>query len=233
MLRYLDYKKMGYANHGWLYSVHHFSFANYFDPKNMNFGVLRVVNDDVIQPGVGFEPHPHQDMEIITYVLDGELTHEDSIGNKGIISRGEIQYMSAGTGIWHSEMNESDKPLHLFQLWMTPHTKGLKPNYGEKHLKWEDRLDQWMPLATGSQNAEFPIHFYSNVNLYASYLNPGRELEFKVPKGRQAYLALMEGTAIVNGISLQAKDALEIIEEDVLITTTENAHMLMFEMEKE
>ena len=233
MLRYIDHKKMGRGSHGWLDSHHHFSFANYYNPANIQFGVLRVVNDDIVQAGTGFDFHPHSDMEIISYVIRGELTHKDSMGNERTLGRGGIQYMSAGTGVVHGEFNNGSEEVRFLQIWVLPNKLGVKPNYGDFELPWEDRVDKWMNIVSGNPDDSFPIRFHADLNLYASYITNGNSLEFKVGKGRQAYMALMEGSVTVNGVDVWERDALEIIEEDVVITASKDAHLLMFEMEKE
>lgn len=147
MLRYIDSKKMGRNQFGWLDSHFHFSFAEYHNPENIHFGVLRVQNDDLVQPGTGFDTHPHENMEIISYVADGQLTHGDSMGNKRTLTRGQVQYMSAGTGVTHSEYNYGDDTLRFLQIWIFPDKKGYAPTYGDLPLDFEGRRDQWLPIA--------------------------------------------------------------------------------------
>lgn len=232
MLKFIDHKKMGRGSHGWLDSHHHFSFANYYNPDNIQFGVLRVVNDDVVAPGTGFDFHPHKDMEIISYVVKGELTHKDNMGNQRTLGRGSVQYMSAGTGVVHGEYNEGREALRFYQIWVLPNKQGVNPNYGDFELPWEDRVNKWMKIVSGDPDAGYPIQFHADLNLQAAELTDGNSLEFKVGPGRQAYLAVLEGTVIVNGITVGPKDAMEIVEEDVTLTGSPAGHFLMFEMEK-
>lgn len=234
MLRYIDSKKMGRSRLGWLDSHFHFSFAEYYNPKNINFGVLRVINDDLIQPHTGFDTHPHKDMEIITYVVDGAVTHADSMENRHTLSRGQVQYMSAGTGITHSEHNLGDETLRLLQIWIMPDRTGHEPNYGDYPFVPEDRDDRWMPVASAFENktSDAPIRIHADVNLYASILSADSSLTFEVSKNRQAYLVLIEGGAEINGIHLSERDALEITEETITVNATETSHILIIEMEK-
>lgn len=234
MLRHIDSKKMGRAYHGWLDSHFHFSFAEYYHPDNVNFGVLRVVNDDIVQPNTGFDLHPHENMEILSYVVEGELSHADSMGNKQTLTRGQVQYMSAGTGIVHSEHNWGKNPLRFLQIWIFASRRGIKPNYGDYRFKMEDRQDKWLALATdvNNTNSEAPIKIHADINAYASLITQGRSLDFKVGKGRQAYLVLIEGQISVGEISLAQRDALEIVEQDINIDAKQTAHVLVIEMAK-
>jgi redox-sensitive bicupin YhaK (pirin superfamily) len=237
MIRYIDSKKMGRGVHGWLDSHFHFSFAEYYNPQNIHFGILRVVNDDMVQPQTGFDMHPHKDMEIISYVVEGELSHEDSHGNLRTLTRGQSQYMSAGTGIWHSEYNWSnDKLLRFLQIWILPCQKNLPPNYGDYQFAFEDRRDQWMPLATNADNPDSPapIKIHADINVYATIMSAGKRQHFEVAQGRQAYMVLIEGSVEMNGIRLLMRDAAEITEESIVLTTaSQKAHILMIEMAKE
>ena len=232
MLRYIDHRKMGKASHGWLESYFHFSFAEYYNPDNMHFGVMRVLNDDIIQPGTGFPTHPHRDMEIISYVVDGELSHKDSMGNMRALSRGQVQYMSAGTGVTHSEMNDGSDVVRLLQMWILPDQKGYQPNYGEHRFTWDERVGSWLPIATGYHNtaSAAPIKIHADVNVYATALSAGETTQFPIATGRQAYLVVIEGDATVESINLAERDALEIIEQDVTITAGQYAHLYLIEM---
>jgi redox-sensitive bicupin YhaK (pirin superfamily) len=234
MLRYIDHTRMGRAQHGWLDSHFHFSFAEYYNPANMHFGVLRVLNDDQVKVGTGFDTHPHENMEIISYVVDGELTHKDSMGNESTLTPGQVQYMSAGTGVLHSEYNNGDKLLRFLQIWILPDGKGYKPNYGDYRFKLEDRHEKWLPIATWYENAESkaPIKIHSDINMYASILPAGKSIDFQVAKDRQAYLMLIEGNITVKDIKLNMRDALEITGEDVHITANEESHFIVIEMEQ-
>ena len=234
MLRYIDHTKMGKGLHGWLESHFHFSFAEYFNPDNVQFGVLRVLNDDLVQPGEGFRAHPHKDMEIISYVVDGELSHKDSMGNMHTLTRGYVQYMSAGTGVIHSEMNNGKEPLRFFQMWILPEKKDRHPDYGDYRFAWGDRIGRWLPIATRHDTGnDAPIKINADANVYVTYLNAGETIKFEVDENRQAYMALIEGDAKVEYINMVERDALEIVGQDVHITTEHGAHIYMIEMARD
>lgn len=231
MLKIIYADKMGGSDLGWLKSKYHFSFSNYYNPSNINFGDLRVLNDDLIADGYGFDMHPHKDMEILTYVIDGELTHEDNMGNKRVIKRGEIQYMSAGTGVSHSEHNFGDEILRLIQIWIYPDREGYKPDYGDASFDWNLRINNWFKLA-GNVNSNAPIKIYQDVNIDVTYLEEGQEINYPVRAERQAYLVQLEGMSIINNVNLNARDALEIIEEDIKIKAVTDSHLFIIEMVK-
>lgn len=231
MLRKMDHNNMGRSNLGWLQSIFHFSFAEYYNPQNINFGVLRVINDDLIAAGTGFDTHPHRDMEIVSYVVEGELTHADSMGNSQTVSRGHVQYMSAGTGVLHSEHNRGDNPLRLLQIWIFPDQRGYQPTYGDFRFNWEDRHNQWLHMVSSTEG-DAPVKVNQDVNFYSLELEKGKEISFPVKEGRQAYLVQVEGQSEINSISLDTRDGLEIVEEDIQIKATETAHFLVVEMEK-
>lgn len=232
MLRKRESNDMGSSNLGWLESKFHFSFAEYYNPYNIKFGVLRVINDDLIEPDTGFDTHPHRDMEIITYVIDGELTHEDSMRNKNTISRGHVQYMSAGTGVTHSEFNFGKDTLRLLQIWIYPDKQGYEPNYGDYRFNWGDRQNKWLHMVS-SKDGDAQIRINQDINIYSLELDKGREISFTVNKKRQAYLVQIEGTSTINNIELSDRDGLEIVEEDILIKAKETSHFLILEMKKE
>lgn len=232
MLRKIENTKMGSSNLGWLKSKFHFSFAEYFNPDNMNFGVLRVINDDLVASQTGFNLHPHADMEIISYVVDGELTHGDSMGNKSTITRGHVQYMSAGTGVYHSEHNLGENVLRFLQIWILPDRRGYTPNYGDFRFDWDERKNNWLPIVS-SKEGNAPIKINQDVNIYALELEKGKEISFPVKEGRQAYLVQIEGSSFINQIDLGARDALEIVEEDIQINANETSHILILEMNKQ
>lgn len=225
-------ENMGRSNLGWLRSIFHFSFAEYYNPENINFGKLRVINDDLIAPGTGFGTHPHKDMEIISYVVEGELTHGDSMGNKNEITRGQVQYMSAGTGVLHSEQNFGDKTARLLQIWVIPDRSGYEPNYGDYRFDWDDRKNKWLHMVSNKEG-QAPIKINQDANFYALELDKDQEIDFPVQEGRQAYLVQIEGSSEINGISLDIRDAMEIVEEDITIKATEKSHILLIELEKQ
>lgn len=232
MLRKIESRNMGSSNLGWLRSKFHFSFAEYYNPDNMNFGVLRVINDDLVDPNTGFDTHPHRDMEIISYVVDGELTHGDSMGNKNTITRGHVQYMSAGTGVYHSEYNLGKDTLRFLQIWILPDKKGYEPNYGDYRFDWNDRKNKWLRMVS-NKDGNAPIKINQDVNIYALELEEGREISFPVNPGRQAYLVQIEGSSLINNIELADRDGMEIVEEDILIKAKETSHILILEMNKQ
>lgn len=231
MLKKIESKNMGSSDLGWLKSKFHFSFAEYYNPKNMNFGVLRVINDDLITPHTGFDTHPHKDMEIISYVVKGQLTHGDSMGNKSTLSRGQVQYMSAGTGVYHSEHNLGEEVTRLLQIWILPDKAGYEPNYGEYRFPWEERKNRWLHMVSNKEG-NAPIRVNQDINLLALELEEGNEIEYEVKEGRQAYLVQIEGLASINGIELNQRDAMEIVEENIRFKAKSLSHFLIIEMEK-
>jgi redox-sensitive bicupin YhaK (pirin superfamily) len=223
---------MGSSNLGWLRSKFHFSFAEYYNPFNIRFGTLRVINDDLIEPDNGFDTHPHKDMEIITYVINGDLTHEDSMGNKNTVTRGHVQYMSAGTGVYHSEFNYGEDILRLLQIWILPDKSGHNTDYGDYRFNWNDRKNKWLYMVS-SKRGEAPIKINQDTNIYSLELEKEKEIKFLVNEGRQAYLVQIEGISKINNIELNPQDGLEIVEEDILIKAKETSHILVLEMKKE
>lgn len=232
MLRKLDHRNMGKSNLGWLKSIFHFSFAEYFNIDNMNFGVLRVINDDLIEGNTGFDLHPHKDMEIVSYVVDGELTHGDTMGNRNTISRGHVQYMSAGTGVYHSEHNLGDSTARSLQIWIIPDRKGYKPAYGDYRFNWDDRKDKWLNIVS-SKDEDAAIKVNQDTNFYVVELDEGKEIDFQVGFNKQTYLVQIEGNSTINNLELNERDALEIIEEDILIKADKKSHILVIEMKKQ
>jgi redox-sensitive bicupin YhaK (pirin superfamily) len=241
MIKFIDHTKMGRGQHDWLDSHFHFSFAEYYNPSNMHFGVLRVLNDDMVQPGEGFDTHPHQNMEILSYVVRGELTHGDSMGNTRTLTRGQVQYMSAGTGVLHSEHNRGKDLLRFLQIWIIPDKKDYTPNYGDYEFKMEDRTGLWLPLAASAANSgsAAPIKIHQDINFYAALIPAGHSLDFTCGADRQAYLVQIEGrselkgadTASAETVSLGMRDAAEITGESFTIQAgEEDAHAAVLEM---
>ncbi|HHY28283.1 MAG TPA: pirin family protein [Desulfitobacterium dehalogenans] len=231
MLKRIDHTKMGSSDLGWLKSKFHFSFADYYNPSNLSFGTLRVINDDLVEAGTGFDTHPHRDMEIVSYIVNGELTHGDSMGNKRTLSRGHVQYMSAGTGVLHSEHNLGEELLRFLQIWIIPDKKGYEPNYGDYLFDWNDRKNKWLHIVS-SKEGNAPIKINQDSNLFALELDKDQEIDFTVDKDRQAYLVQIEGSSDINSIVLNMRDALEITEEDIKIKALETSHFLVVEMKK-
>lgn len=231
MLKKLLKENMGKSNLGWLESQFHFSFAEYRNPKNINFGVLRVLNDDIVHPQSGFDTHPHANMEIISYIVDGEITHKDSMGNKETLSRGEIQYMSAGDGIFHSEFNEhASKDLRLLQIWILPPQNGLPKIYGSHKFTKEDRNNHLLHIVS-SKDRQAPVQIHQDVNIFVSELDAYKTLEFSIKENRQIYFVQIEGDVKINDMLVEERNALEITNEKLLkITAQKNAHFLFIEM---
>lgn len=217
----------GYFDHGWLKTYHHFSFGDYYNPEKMNFGVLRVLNDDIIKGNSGFPKHPHRDMEILTYVLEGKLSHQDSMGHEKTVTRGDIQYMSAGTGVYHSEYNHEEEDIRLLQIWIYPDQKGYAPNYGDASFNWSDRVNKWLHLV----GQEGVIQMHQDVNIYVSYLED-KTLDFELKEGRQAYLIQMEGQSIINQETLNEKEAMTF-DSQVISIQGNQSHIMIIEMKKE
>ncbi len=232
MIKRLRIGDMGHSNLHWLDSFHHFSFSTYYNPDNIHFGVLRVLNDDLVGPGTGFNSHHHDNMEILSYVVSGELTNGDSMGNRETLWRGHVQYMSAGTGVVHSEHNFGHEVLRFLQIWIFPDKKGYAPQYGDHRFEWDERIGKWMPIASGDGDGRFPIQIHADVHVYAALIPRGESLSFEVKPGRQAYLVAVEGDAFVNDAPLEERDAMEIVEENVEIRAETTAHMLALEMAK-
>lgn len=220
----------GHAAHGWLDTYHTFSFADYYDPKWMGYRSLRVINDDLVMPRMGFGKHPHRDMEIITYILSGSLAHEDSMGNGRVITPGEFQYMSAGTGVLHSEQNPSGtEAVHLLQIWIQPDEKGVKPAYAEKSMK--DASTGELHLVTSKTGREGSIAIHQDADLFLGKLEAGQQLSHSLAAGRHAWLHVAEGDVTVNGQSLQGGDAAAISNESALtITGVNDAQVLLFDL---
>lgn len=216
MIKVIKSEDRYHADHGWLDTRWHFSFDNYYDPQNMNWGALRVFNDDVIQPAQGFGMHPHRDMEIVTYVLKGELEHQDSTGNRGVVHPGEVQVMSAGTGILHSEFNHSQKdPLHLLQLWILPRTKQRQPRWEQRQFSPQERSGKLLPVVSSGDIAG-TLAIDQDAQIYVSDLKAGEEVVQRSRPGRKAYLFVIAGQVAVNGTSLVAGDQGRIADETEL-----------------
>ncbi len=224
-------EERGKANFGWLDSKHSFSFGHYHDPKHMGFGALRVINQDRVAPAGGFPTHPHSDMEIISYVLDGALEHKDSIGTGSVIRPGDIQRMSAGSGVRHSEFNASKtEPVHFLQIWIIPEKKGLKPSYEQKTFGVDEKRGQ-LRLIGSRDGREGSITIHQDVDLYASVLKAGETVTHSIPEGRGAWVQVARGGVNVNGTALKAGDGLSISEGGTLtIEGTGDGEVLLFDL---
>ncbi|MBI2871467.1 MAG: pirin family protein [Candidatus Omnitrophica bacterium] len=221
----------GHANHGWLDSYHTFSFADYHDPKHMGFRCLRVINEDRIEPGKGFGTHGHRDMEIITYILEGELEHRDSMGSGAVIRPGEVQRMSAGTGVTHSEFNPSrTNPVHLLQIWILPEKNGLKPGYEQRAFKPELRKNRLCLAAAGRPSAG-ALKIHQDASLYISSLEKGKKVEYAIDMYRHAWIQAARGSVQVNGVSFKESDGAAVSGEKLLtIAALSDAELLLFDM---
>lgn len=224
----------GHADHGWLQSFHSFSFADYYDPKFMHFGALRVINEDVVAPNMGFGMHGHRDMEIVTYILAGALAHKDSMGNGSTIRPGDVQRMSAGTGVQHSEFNHAaDQPTHLLQIWIQPNQLGIPPSYEETHFPAIEKRGK-LRIVAAHDAREGAVKLHADALIYAGLFDGSESTTFAIAAGRRGYLHLARGRAVVNGQPLMAGDALKIhvtgVDADVSISHGEGAELLVFDL---
>ena len=218
MIERRPFEQLGGARYDWLKTKHHFSFADYFDPHRMGWGALRVWNDDEIAPETGFPPHPHTDMEIITYVREGAITHQDSLGNKGRTEAGDVQVMSAGAGVTHAEYNREDEDATLYQIWILPKTRGGKPFWGAAKFPKADRAGALVTLASGfaDDQAAGALPIRQDARVLAATLTAGQDVDYPLGAGRHAYLAVAKGRAEVNGVALGPRDGAAITDEAAL-----------------
>lgn len=221
----------GYADHGWLRSFHSFSFADYFDRNHMHFGPLRVINEDWVAAGMGFGMHPHKDMEIVTYILEGELTHQDSMGHQEVIRPNEVQRMSAGTGVFHSEFNRHPtETCHLLQIWIMPDQKDLKPEYEQTAFDPAEKRGK-LRLVAAPDGAQRAVTIHTDTRLYAGLFDGAESATHTLPAGRMAYVHVARGSIQVNGEALVAGDALMLRDEPaVLLSDGNNAEALVFDL---
>jgi redox-sensitive bicupin YhaK (pirin superfamily) len=224
MIDIVTHEDIGSFRNGWLDAHHHFSFAGYHDPKRMGLGALRVWNDDTIQPHQGFEPHPHRDMEIITFVRKGAITHEDSLGNKGRTEAGDVQVMSAGTGIVHSEMNLEDEPTELFQIWIHTDAKGHEPRWDSGEFPKNPVTGTLPVLASGRAGDTGALMIHQDAAVLGGRIRPGDGVSHTVLPGRGAYLVISEGKVRVNGELLQARAGAKITDEETVTITATGDH---------
>ena len=228
MIERRPFDRLGGADHGWLKARHHFSFANYYDPANMGWGPIRVWNDDEIAPNSGFPPHPHADMEIITYVRTGAITHKDSLGNEGRTEAGDVQVMSAGSGIRHAEYNVEPETTTLFQIWIEPKTRGGAPSWGARPFPKGDRAGKFVTLASGLEGDTDALPIRTDARVAGATLKAGETTEYALGKDRHAYLVPAVGAVEVNGVRLDARDGAAINDVDVLrITALEDAEVVL------
>jgi len=231
MIRIRRAADRGHFNHGWLDTSHTFSFGDYYDSAHMAFRSLRVINDDRVQPGQGFGMHGHRDMEIVTYVLEGALEHKDSMGNGSIIRAGELQRMTAGTGVRHSEFNPSDKEaVHLYQIWLLPERKGLKPSYQELALDEAQKRGRFR-LVASPDGADGSLTIHQDARLYLASLSPGEGVAHEIDRGRSAWLQVLRGSVNVLGHDLAAGDGVAVTDENAIsIQATVPSEVLLFDL---
>lgn len=231
MIRLRKSNERGHADHGWLNTYHTFSFADYYDPQQLGFRALRVINEDRVQPKAGFPTHPHRDMEIITYVLEGGLEHKDSMGNGSVIRPGEVQRMSAGTGITHSEFNHSGTELvHFLQIWIVPEQKGVNPRYEQKVFPDAEKVNR-LRLIACRDGREGSVAINQDVNLFAALLEPGAALTYAMPAGRHVWLQVARGSVELNGHPLAQGDGAAVSDEkQLMVAGREKAELLLFDL---
>ncbi len=231
MIEVIPSATRGSADHGWLQAKHTFSFAEYQNPERVHFGPLRVINEDRIAPGQGFPTHPHKDMEIVTYIISGAIEHKDSMGNGAVISAGEVQRMTAGTGVQHSEFNHSqDEELHLLQIWIFPEQKNLHPGYEQTEFTREDKLNK-LKLVGSRDGRDGSITIHQNVDLYASVLEPGTKLTHTTDKAHKVFVQVIHGDLTINGKMLATGDGVQIKNEvTTSIVAKSEAEILLIDM---
>lgn len=231
MIERRPFDRLGGADHGWLKAKHHFSFAGYHDPARMGWGALRVWNDDTIAPQTGFPPHPHADMEIITYVREGAISHKDSLGNAGRTVAGNVQVMSAGTGITHAEYNLEDETTRIFQIWIIPDGHGQPPSWGTKPFPKGERSGRFVALASGSGEDADALPLRTDARVLVATLKAGETTEYALAEDRYAYLVPASGTVELNGVKLEARDGAAIRNETALrVTALEDAELVLVDV---
>ena len=220
----------GYADHGWLRSFHSFSFADYHDPRHMGYGALRVINEDRVKAGMGFGTHGHRDMEIISYVLEGALAHKDSMGNGSVIVPGDVQRMSAGTGVRHSEYNEEKAgETHFLQIWIEPAKNGIPPSYEQKHFKAEEKRGR-LRLIASPDGRDGSVTVHQDALVYAGLIDGADKIEYSLPAGRKAYVHVALGELTVDGEMLKAGDALKTDASRIVLEQGKRAEVLLFDL---
>ncbi|MGP7796920.1 pirin family protein [Sphingomonas sp. CLY1604] len=228
MIERRPFAELGGANHGWLDAKHHFSFASYYDPAKMGWGPIRVWNDDTIAAGTGFPPHPHADMEIITYVRDGAITHQDSLGNIGRTEAGDVQVMSAGSGVRHSEYNREPGETRIFQIWIEPKSRGGQPSWGAKPFPKGDRAGAFVTLASGIDGDSDALPIRTDARVLGATIKAGETAEYALGAGHHAYLVPATGAIDVNGVRIDARDGAAIKDEAILsVTALEDAEIVL------
>jgi redox-sensitive bicupin YhaK (pirin superfamily) len=228
MIELRPFSKLGAVNHGWLKAKHHFSFGDYYDPERMGWGAIRVWNDDEIAPNTGFPPHPHSNMEIITYVREGAISHEDNLGNAGRTEAGDVQVMSAGSGIRHAEYNREPVTTRIFQIWIEPDKEGGKPSWGAKPFPKSDRSGQFVALASGMGSDPGALPIRAEARVLGATLKAGETAEYELGAQRHAYLVPATGAIEINGVRVGARDGVAIEDEStVKITAREDSETIL------
>lgn len=231
MIEVRPYADLGAADFGWLNARHHFSFGQYYEPTRMGWGTLRVWNDDEIAAHTGFPTHPHRDMEIITYVRQGAITHKDSLGNQGRTEAGDVQVMSAGTGIAHSEFNLEDSTAKIFQIWIEPNQSGLPPSWGSKPFPKGERAGTFVTLASGFAEDQDALSIRTPARMAAATLQAGQSTEYPLGIARKAYLVAASGSIEVNGVSAQARDGVAVSDVEVIrVTAIEDSEIILVDV---
>jgi redox-sensitive bicupin YhaK (pirin superfamily) len=231
MIDLRPFDSLGGADHGWLNAKHHFSFADYYDPARTNWGKLRVWNDDTIAPRTGFPPHPHADMEIITYVRKGAITHEDSLGNRGRTEAGDVQVMSAGTGIAHSEYNMEDEATQIFQIWILPTSRGEAPSWGARPFPKGERSGRFVTLASGFAEDADALPIRTDGRVLGATLKAGETAEYHLGAGHKGYLVPATGAVEIDGVTVKARDGAAISDVEVLrVTALEDTEIVLVDV---
>src|SRR6478752_3249193 len=231
MIEYRKSSERGHAEHGWLDSFHSFSFADYYDPAHMGFGPLRVINEDRVKPGMGFGTHGHRDMEIVSYVLDGELSHKDNMGNGSVIEPGDVQRMSAGRGVMHSEFNPSaDRPVHFLQIWIEPNVTGIRPSYEQKRVDAAAKRGRLAPIAT-PEGRDGSVTIHQDATIFATLLDGAERVTHEDAAGRRAYVHVARGSVAVNGERLGPGDAVKLVGgARIALSDGDDAELLLFDL---
>ncbi len=230
MIQIIPAEKRHFNDSGWLKTYWLFSFSDYYDPENIQFGALRVFNDDVVEGGTGFPTHPHNEMEIITIVLDGEITHEDSMGNRTMIKACDVQRMSAGTGLTHSELNGSNKPVHFYQIWIHPDKKGLEPSYDQKSFSPSSWKNHLLPVASGQCLSDVAT-FNTDATIYRTVLNKGQHIDFKIGDARKIFIYMTYGDLDINGTRLGTNDQARInSEKELLLGAHDDTDLILIDV---
>ena len=228
MIEVRPFAGLGHADHGWLNASHHFSFAGYHDPQRMGWGGIRVWNDDTIGAKSGFPPHPHSDMEIVTFVRTGAITHKDSLGNEGRTGAGDVQVMSAGTGITHAEYNLEDESTTLFQIWILTDERGAPPSWGQREFPRGERAGKWEIVASGTPEADDALHIRADAKVAAATVSAGQRISYPADPSRFQYLVAPTGRILVNGIEAQPRDGVAITgESEIVVEALDDAELVL------